>query len=427
MSQQQTEKINNEKQNPEEEIEEQETQSVDGSSSSEPTLHSSIASETNDVFYNQTVNDIRLTLKGLNTRQLPSWDHNKKKRDSIKEHLLTAKELGKRLQWSDKELANEVMLSLTGESGTIARQLSQDIQNNFRLLEKELMKFFWVPKPKSQMLKEFNTLVWNPDRQKLQEFAVSLRGKLLKIFRGDTEEFNLKLRDRFIEAIKEVRPDFGRTFEMLDLDQKTEFWNLAIHAQRKYDLYQNNTERIEEDHALLTRDLYAEEMEKPNKQQSKWNAIQNQEQQRFQPIHKDDDFYGPGYRYQYDQAYNGPNFEADSEYDRFYEINDGIDGPNFEKSKYERFYGIDDGERLDTNSYYPQYIEQDFEPNLKENTQLRYTHERDNGEDDDYFKQNEGQNRYYSPNHGSMHSYYNDDPVTNDQNQENDFCMSRSM
>ena len=94
MSQQQTEKINNENQNPEDEIEEQETQSVDGSSSSEPILHSSIASETNDVSYNQTVNDIRLTLKGLNTRQLPSWDHNKKKRDSIKEHLLAAKELG---------------------------------------------------------------------------------------------------------------------------------------------------------------------------------------------------------------------------------------------------------------------------------------------------------------------------------------------
>ena len=314
MSQQQTEKINNEKQNPEEEIEEQEAQSVDGSSSSKPTLHSSIASETNDVSYNQTVNDIRLTLKGLNTRQLPSWDHNKKKRESIKEHLLTAKELGKRLQWSDKELANEVMLSLRGESGTIARQFSQDIQNNFRLLEKELMKFFWVPKPKSQMLKEFNTLVWKPDRQKLQEFAVSLRGKLLKIFRGETEEFHLKLRDRFIEAIKEVRPEFGRTFEMLDLDQKTEFWNLATYAQRKYDLYQNNTERIEEEHALLTKDLYAEEMEKTNKLQSKWNTIKNQEQQRFQPIHKDDDFYGPEYGYQYDQAYNGPNFEEESEY-----------------------------------------------------------------------------------------------------------------
>ena len=407
MSLQQTEKINMEKQNPEDEIEELETRSVDGSSSSEPIMNSSIANKANDVSYNQTVNDIRLTLKGLNTRQLPSWDHNKKKRESIKEHLLTAKELGKRLQWSDKELANEVMLSLRGESGAIARQFSQDIQNNFRLLEKELMKFFWVPKPKSQMLKEFNALVWNPDRQKLQEFAVSLRGKLLKIFRGDTEEFNLKLRDRFIEAIKEVRPEFGRTFEMLDLDQKTEFWNLATYAQRKYDLYQNNTERIEEEHALLTKDLYTEEAENTNKQQSKWNTIKNQEQQRFQPIHTDDDFYGPEYGYQYDQAYYGPNFE--------------------EESVYEKFYGEDDGERLDANP--DQYIEQDFEPNLEEDTQLRYNYEQaqDNCEDDDYFKQDAGQNRYYSPNHGSMHSYYNNYPATNDQDQENDFYMSRFM
>ena len=407
MSLQQTEKINIEKPNPEDEIEELESRSVDGSSSSEPIMNSSIASETNDVSYNQTVNDIRLTLKGLNTRQLPSWDHNKKKRESIKEHLLTAKELGKRLQWSDKELANEVMLSLRGESGTIARQFSQDIQNNFRLLEKELMKFFWVPKPKSQMLKEFNTLVWKPDRQKLQEFAVSLRGKLLKIFRGETEEFNLKLRDRFIEAIKEVRPEFGRTFEMLDLDQKTEFWNLATYAQRKYDLYQNNTERIEEEHALLTKDLYAEEMEKTNKLQSKWNTIKNQEQQRFQPIHKDDDFYGPEYGYQYDQAYNGPNFE--------------------EESEYERFYGIDDRELLVANP--DQYIEQDDEPNLEEDTPLRYNYEQaqDHCEDDDYFEQAAGQNRYYSPYHGSVHSYYNDYSATNDQDQENDFYMGRSM
>ena len=72
MSLQQTEKINIENQNPEDEIEELETQSVDGSSSSEPINNSSITSETNDVSYNQTVNDIRLTLKGLNTRQLPS-------------------------------------------------------------------------------------------------------------------------------------------------------------------------------------------------------------------------------------------------------------------------------------------------------------------------------------------------------------------
>ena len=416
MSLQQTEKINIENQNLEDEIEETETHSVDGSSSSKPIMNSSMASETNDVSYNQTVNDIRLTLKGLNTRQLPSWDHNKKKRDSIKEHLLTAKELGERLQWSDKELANEVMLSLSGESGTIARQFSQDIQNNFRLLEKELMKFFWVPKPKSQMLKEFNNLAWNPDRQKLQQFAVSLRGKLLKIFRGDTEEFNLKLRDRFIEAIKEVRPEFGRDFEMLDLDQKTEFWNLATYAQRKYDLYQNNTEQIEEEHALLSRELYAEEMKNPNKQRMNWNTITNQEEEISQPNHYYDDFHHPENEYQYGQAYNGQHFA--------------------EEPRYMKSYGTDDYDGPEGNTIPDQYIEQDFQSNLKEITQPRneYDEAQEHYEDQNYnedenYPDNDPvqDNRYYNPNQQPMHAYYNDYWAPYNRGPEMGYYMDHSM
>ena len=416
MSLQQTEKINIENQNLEDEIEETETHSVDGSSSSKPIMNSSMASETNDVSYNQTVNDIRLTLKGLNTRQLPSWDHNKKKRDSIKEHLLTAKELGERLQWSDKELANEVMLSLSGESGTIARQFSQDIQNNFRLLEKELMKFFWVPKPKSQMLKEFNNLAWNPDRQKLQQFAVSLRGKLLKIFRGDTEEFNLKLRDRFIEAIKEVRPEFGRDFEMLDLDQKTEFWNLATYAQRKYDLYQNNTEQIEEEHALLSRELYAEEMKNPNKQRMNWNTITNQEEEISQPNHYYDDFHHPENEYQYRQAYTGQPFA--------------------EEPQYVKSYGTDDYDGPEGNTIPDQYIEQDFQSNLKETTQPRneYDEAQEHYEDQNYnedenYPDNDPvqDNRYYNPNQQPMHAYYNDYWAPYNRGPEMGYYMDHSM
>ena len=401
MSPQQTEKINIEKQNPEDEIKETETHSVDGSSSSEPIMNSSIASENNEVSYNQTVNDIRLTLKGLNTRQLPSWDHNKKKRDSIKEHLLNAKELGKRLQWSDKELANEVMLSLSGESGTIARQFSQDIQNNFRLLEKELMKFFWVPKPKSQMLKEFNTLAWNPDRQKLQQFAVSLRGKLMKIFREDTEEFNLKLRDRFIDAIKEVLP---------------EFWNLAIYAQRKYDLYQNNTEQIEEEHALLSRELYAEEIKKTNKQRMNWNSITNQDAEISQPINYYNDVYHPEYGYQYEQAYTGQNFA--------------------EVPRYVKSYGIDDYEGPGVNTFPDQDIEQDFQSSWKETTQPRneYDEAQEHYEDESYYEDENysendpiQQNRYYNSNQQPMHSYYNDYLAPYNRGPENNFYMDHPM
>ena len=407
MSLQQTEKNNIEKRNPEDEIEEIETQSVDGSSSSKPIMNSSLASENNDVSSNQQINDIRLTLKGLNTRQLPSWDHNKKKRDSIKEHLLAAKELGKRLQWSDKELANEVMLSLRGESGTIARQFSQDIQNNFRLLEKELIKLFWVPKPKSQMLKEFNTLVWNPDRQKLQEFAITLRGKLLKIFKGGTEEFNLKLRDRFIEAIKEVRPEFGRTFEMLDLDQKTEFWNLATYAQRKYDLYQNNTERIEEEHALLSKNLYARETDKRDKQM-KWSTMTNQDQEILQPIHNNNDFYDPEYDYQYYKSYNEPNLEQESGYGRTYQF--------------------DDEQQL--NSIPDRYIKQNFQTNMSEDNQSRseYEQAQDNYENESYLEEEPlEQNRYYIPNQQPMHSYYNDYLAPYNRSPENEFYMDHSM
>ena len=408
MSLQQTEKINFEKQNPEDEIEELETQSVDGSSSAEAIMNSSIASETNDVFSNQTINDVRLKLQGLNTRQLPSWDHNKKKRESIKEHLQMAKELGNRLEWSDKELANEVMLSLRGESGTIARQFPQDIQNNFKLLERELMKFFWVPKPKSQMLKEFNNLAWNPDRQKLQQYAVTLRGKLLKIFRGDTEEFNLKLRDRFIEAIKEVRPEFGRTFEMLDLEQKTEFWNLATYAQRKYDLYQNSTERIEEEQVLLCRDLYAEETEKEMtaNQCREWNTYPTQKQQIYQPVDIQSDMIDkecdyPCNRYQ-------PDYGQDWQ----------------EETRNGTMYGYDDLNEERFENLLSRYDEQDFPSDLTE-IQLRNKHEltKATGEFDDYRElYNAERYQYYDSNQQFIHPRKHDSFAPNDQycSQEND-------
>ena len=222
---------------------------------------------------NQVMNDLSVTLRGLNTRQLPTWDHNAKKRESIKEHLQMAKQLGRRLEWSDKELANEVMLSLRGESRTAARNFPENIQNSFELLEKELEKYFWVPKPKSQMMKEFNNLSWNPEKQTLLQYGVTLRSKLMKIFRGDTEEFNLKLRDRFIEGIKEMRPEFGRSFEMLDLDSKSDFMELATYAQMKYDIYRINSERIEEDQAFITKEYNNE------KKKNKTNGTNQPEKQ----------------------------------------------------------------------------------------------------------------------------------------------------
>ena len=91
---------------------------------------SSIDDHTEEESYESSIDSIdRLTssLRGLNTRRLPNWDHNAKKRDSIREHLHVAKQLGQRLGWTNKELANEVMLSLRGESRTVARNFSDKI------------------------------------------------------------------------------------------------------------------------------------------------------------------------------------------------------------------------------------------------------------------------------------------------------------
>ena len=69
---------------------------------STPTPSANLSEQTNNIQSDKVINDLSVTLRGLNTRQLPTWDHNTKKRESIKEHLQMAKQLGRRLEWSDK-------------------------------------------------------------------------------------------------------------------------------------------------------------------------------------------------------------------------------------------------------------------------------------------------------------------------------------
>ena len=328
-------------------------------------LVESLAEESNDLITNtktnltnQTINHLRATLKGLHTRQLPAWDHNKKKRDSIKDHLHRAKELGRRMQWSDKELAQEVMFSLRGETGTIARHFPEAIQNNFKLLEKELEKYFWVPKPKSQMMKEFNNLSWNEDKQMLQQYGITLRSKLSKIFKPNTEEFNLKLRDRFIEGIKESRPEFGRSFEMLDLDGKTDFMELATYAQSKYDVYRNNTEQIEEEQALLSREFSNQEY-KNEYTESKSYDMHN-DSRPYEHNYYEDNFSGLGFQNGFND--NTEIFLDDgNDYQELYDNELDIPYSHLHESAYQD--RKDDFEKQSIDLYQNNYsdVQEDFE------------------------------------------------------------------
>ena len=79
MSMQKPEILNNENKRVFDEGEDGETQSFDGSDFSEPRMNSSSNRTINGVSSDESVNNIQFLLKGLNTRQLPTLDHNRKK------------------------------------------------------------------------------------------------------------------------------------------------------------------------------------------------------------------------------------------------------------------------------------------------------------------------------------------------------------
>ena len=83
MQNQTTETKNNQNQQPDK-VEDSDKQSLDEFSAEES---NNPITDTKTNITNQTINHLRTTLRGLHTRQLPTWDHNKKKKDSIKDHL----------------------------------------------------------------------------------------------------------------------------------------------------------------------------------------------------------------------------------------------------------------------------------------------------------------------------------------------------
>ena len=440
MQNQTTETKNNPNQQPDK-IEDSDKQSLDEFSAEES---SNPITDTKTNFTNQTINHLKATLRGLYTRQLPAWDHNKKKRDSIKDHLHRAKELGRRMQWSDEELAQEVMFSLRGETGNIARQFPDKIQSNFKLLEKELEKYFWVPKPKSQMMKEFNNLAWNEDKQMLQQYGITLRSKLSKIFKPNTEEFDLKLRDRFIEGIKESRPEFGRSFEMLDLDDKTDFMELATYAQSKYDVYRNNTEQIEETQAFLSQEFSNEKFKNEYKESKSYDMHDDSRPNGHIIDHKDyyeDNYLGFGFQNDYNtnleifpddendyqECYDN---ELDIPYANHHEPVYQDQSDDFEEQSFDLYQNNYSGEQQDFNNVDLAYYPEEFEENNP------YANNDDkfnalNDELNDWYYQhtdfaeyeNNVKHKFYDKyDNGSEHKYYSDnEDFENDENHQSKY------
>ena len=224
------------------------------------------------------------SMRAMNSRTLPSWDVNSK-HQTIKSHIKLAVSMSKRYGWTDAELASELFLSLRGEARSIAESFSTATQQDFKSLEKELLKYFHTAKPQSQLLNEFNNYTWKPAKQSIPQFAAILRNKIIKMNNSgkkpiETDVWDAAneawLRSRILQGIKQQRPEFGATLELMDVDGKS-CSDLANFAQQKYDIYRINND-IKDEHfaALVSTDSKEKE---PEERKSRKN-FQNQNRRR---------------------------------------------------------------------------------------------------------------------------------------------------
>ena len=217
--------------------------------------------------------DLSSSMRAMNSRTLPSWDVNSK-HQTIKSHIKLAESMSKRYGWTSAELASELFLSLRGEARSIAESFPSSTQQDFKKLEKELLKYFHTAKPQSQILNEFNNYKWKPSKQSIPQYAAILRNKIIKMNNAgslshDSNTWDAAneawLRSRILQGIKEVRPEFGATLELMDVDSKS-CSELANFAQQKYDIYRlNNDIRDEHFAALVSTDSH-EKIERKNTQ-----------------------------------------------------------------------------------------------------------------------------------------------------------------
>ena len=176
---------------------------------------------------------------GASNRTLPSWDSSQQKSAvTIKSHIKLFENLAQRMGWSEDEKALELLLTLKGQARKYAESLDSDITSDYKKLKDDLIKTFTRRKPEAQRLREWNACRWDVKKQTLTEFAAMLMSKLKKLNDDDVgnPDSDLFLKNRFLEAIKDENPEFGRYLD-LNRPEKQEFQELVTFCQSKYDVF----------------------------------------------------------------------------------------------------------------------------------------------------------------------------------------------
>ena len=258
--------------------------------------------------------ELTSSMKAMNNRTLPTWDITSKNQ-SIKAHIKSAENMARRLNWSEKETASEIMLSLRGEAKNIADSLPYETQIDLTELKKELLKLLYTEKPKAQILDEFYNYEWRYERQSIPQYAAILRNKLRKMNEDNpTQDNEIFLRSRLLQGIKNKLPEFGATLELMDLDGK-DVNELANFAQRKFDIYKLNNELRDENFAAMIADDHETkkaERDGKTKKENRPQNISNHQKQEF----PNDGIEQSNYKQRFDPSYN-PNTWRERHFGQF--------------------------------------------------------------------------------------------------------------
>lgn len=252
------------------------------------------------------------SFRGMNSRQLPAWDVNSK-HHTIKSHIKLAESMAKRYGWTDTELASELFLSLRGNARSIAETFSNKTQMNIKSLKEELLRHFHIAKPQSQILLEFNSFEWKPNKLTIPQMGAILRNKIIKMNSNEKSEYEWNsnnevwLRSRIIEAIKQARPEFGNALELMDIDSKSSI-DLANFAQNKYEIYKQNQEVNDEHVAALIATEPSVQSEETNPQDNDRWPINGE--RNFRHRSEFEEFWQP------DQPESGQFISSEQEFDR---------------------------------------------------------------------------------------------------------------
>lgn len=133
---------------------------------------------------------------------------------SIKLHLKELKARKRALTWTDEELAENILLSLRGVAKTLANTLNQDTLDDPVKLEQFLESVYSQQVAKEQLIRELETLRFNPVNLTLKEFVIRVAAKYHDLGVKKEDESNLLIRSKILDCLNVHDPDFTRYARM---------------------------------------------------------------------------------------------------------------------------------------------------------------------------------------------------------------------